>query len=717
MVRINYLPTEFNEVKQSIIEAYKNDPRSFFKDYFQNYSEGSMLANVIDVFAYITTYFNYMTSIAANEAFIHTAQLEKNVYSLAKTLGYSPRRMTSATIDVRFTLPESFDEKYKPVHSVDNVYIPIYTMFRSGRGKLFSLMSEVKFEWDTNTTNLSAPKWRAVRVIDGETIYDGEVGEVGTGKIYRPLYWQLKQGFFEARTYKSDGSANQQIVIERHDIDDSRDSLYIFSTVNNERWEEITSLLDVSSFTKENNLQISNLDTYASAPIYILNTTDKGIQITFGDNVFGKIPEADDILFLRYFITDGADGNYEKTFSTTLLFSYTSSSGVSSWKGTDLIVSYDLENYPEGSIGGADKQTVDSIRLIAPIAFNSQDRIVNESDYEVYLRKQTFVTVDDVKIISGHEYNPPFLGGVVAFLAKQANSVENSFLSLAEKEILTNYLQTKNIAGAESVLFADPVFVYIFINGVIYYNSTVFSEASVRQQTLGVLDSYFNSLKSFASYYKESKLVGALTNSIEIDHVDITHRFSLLKKCTPDIMLDDIVVDLGNRINKGSIRNYSYFSTATGLGYENYLLRIDGEVVGQSNYEYLFDLYDNDGGVYLRETVRRKTDKVIVYTPITANIGTIDYTTGVLHFHFNMYELLRKRSLFYILRLENSGVPYYSTLVDVLLQRQTGTTPSESDKFFLFFGFDTHYADSFKSNGSLLIKNIGNMLEYRGEKF
>lgn len=716
MPKVNFLPTSFEASKAAIIESFKNDGKSFFKDYFQNYSEGSALSHVVDLFAYMSTYFNYMTSISANEPFISTAQIEKNVFGAAKSLGFVPHRIVASRCEVQFKLPADFDTKYSPDRT-ENITIPIYTQFRSRQGKVFTQMEEVKFMWDANTS-----KWRTFKLENGIIIIDCDPDETLTHPdpsfTYAPNYFLLKQGFYEGRIYKPNGTANQQITIERTDVDDAHDSIIISSLIPPfTKWEELTSLLDFSLMNNNLNSTYDNITEYSTSSIWINNTNFNGIQITFGDDKFGKIPVDGDILSIRYFVTDGVSGNGQKGFTTTSIIDFLATgSTTEQFNGNKLIIVPDASNYPDGSSGGADKQSAESIRTIAPFTFASQDRIVNDKDYEVHIKRQNYVPIDNVKVISGENYNPPFLGGAAIVVSKWVDddndNIENLFLTETEKMTLQYFIQSKCVTGNDGVKFVDPDFVFVFLTGRVYYKNLVYEKASVENIFNSTVDSYFNTLTEFESYYKYSKLIGDITNMPEIDHVSLSHHLFYLKRVPVSDMLDDISISLYNSIKPSSITSFFTSTLLTPESDDSYLKVIDNPD-GITGNKYYYSLYDNGlGNIILKE--EKKNSAGVLQDTITTTIGSINYVTGIMRLWFGSYESLIGYESLNIMNEGSGGTFCFTSLIDVL--SGNNALAPDIQPLYVKLNFDVKTGDSFKSQGQLLIKQIDPIVQYIGEK-
>ena len=71
---------------------------------FQDYDfEGSGFAVLIDMLAYNTHYLGFNANMLANEMYLDSADIRKNIVSLAKMLGYTPTsaRASNATLSVK----------------------------------------------------------------------------------------------------------------------------------------------------------------------------------------------------------------------------------------------------------------------------------------------------------------------------------------------------------------------------------------------------------------------------------------------------------------------------------------------------------------------------------------------------------------------------------------------------------------------------------------
>ena len=95
--------------KLSVSELDFDNIKSNLKTFLQNQSEfqdydfeGSGFAVLLDVLAYNTHYLGFNANMLANEMYLDSADIRKNIVSLAKMLGYTPTspKAPTASIDI-----------------------------------------------------------------------------------------------------------------------------------------------------------------------------------------------------------------------------------------------------------------------------------------------------------------------------------------------------------------------------------------------------------------------------------------------------------------------------------------------------------------------------------------------------------------------------------------------------------------------------------------
>src|SRR5210317_905020 len=93
---------DFDSIKQNLKNFLQNQPE--FSDYD---FEGSGFAVLLDVLAYNTHYLGFNANMLANEMFLDSADIRKNIVSLAKSLGYTPASVRAARANIDITVNDA----------------------------------------------------------------------------------------------------------------------------------------------------------------------------------------------------------------------------------------------------------------------------------------------------------------------------------------------------------------------------------------------------------------------------------------------------------------------------------------------------------------------------------------------------------------------------------------------------------------------------------
>src|SRR5210317_42248 len=95
------------EVSELDFDNIKSNLKTFLQNQseFQDYDfEGSGFAVLLDVLAYNTHYLGFNANMLANEMYLDSADIRKNIVSLAKMLGYTPTSPKAATASIDILL-------------------------------------------------------------------------------------------------------------------------------------------------------------------------------------------------------------------------------------------------------------------------------------------------------------------------------------------------------------------------------------------------------------------------------------------------------------------------------------------------------------------------------------------------------------------------------------------------------------------------------------
>ena len=172
---INYTNREFSSIRQDLFELAER----FYPDTFQDFSEASFGAMMLDAVAYVGDQLSFHLDYNINETFLDTAYQLGNVLRHGRILGYKDpgRPSTFGTVALYILVPASSTGM-----GPDSSYIPIVsrgTSFNSSTGLSFVLINNVDFNDPKNdvivgrvNTTTGAPTHYAIKaygsVVSGE---------------------------------------------------------------------------------------------------------------------------------------------------------------------------------------------------------------------------------------------------------------------------------------------------------------------------------------------------------------------------------------------------------------------------------------------------------------------------------------------------------------------------------------------------------------------
>ena len=254
------------------------------QDQFKDYNfEGSGLSVLLDLLAYNTYYNAFYLNMVASESFLATAQKRNSVVNLAKSLNYTPRSVTSATITGTITVT--------PTGSPASLVVPQYTEFRG-------VIDGATYNFLTTQTY---------------TVYSSDNYAITA---------QLREGKFISRRYVVSGDVEQRFLIPNTNCDTSSISVRVLNSATDST---------ARTFTKPDNF----VEVTSISQVFFLEEVENGqFEIKFGDGNFGVALSAGNVVIIDYIVSSGTAGNnllnlsYSDSISgvTTIAFAATDAS-------------------------------------------------------------------------------------------------------------------------------------------------------------------------------------------------------------------------------------------------------------------------------------------------------------------------------------------------------------------------------------------------------
>ncbi len=534
---------DFDNIKQNLKVFLSQQTE--FSDY--NF-EGSGLSVLLDILAYNTHYLAFNANVLANELYIDSAVGRTNVVSLAKMLNYRPKSSASsqAVIDIK----------------INNGSGSSITM---AKGTQFSTtISGNSYIFNTNE-DITIQPVDGVYKFSNVTIYEGNL---------------VNFNF----TYASN-NPDFRFVLPNPDIDTS--TLKI--TVQ-------TSSTDTTSntYTLADNYQKINSDSL----VYFLQETETGeFEIYFGDGIFGKALEGNNIVRCEYIVSNRGLGNGATTFNL-------SSGNVGGF--TDVAITT-ISN----SQGGVNEEGTESIRFNAPLSFTAQNRAVTTTDYETKTL-ELYPNANSITAWGGEDEETPVYGTVKIAIRPKSGST----LTETTKNSIVTSLKTFNVASVTPQI-VDPEITNILLTSTIKYNKnkTALTASDIRSDVLTSIVNYnATTLSRFDGVFRYSKVSSTIDNSNTSIVSNIT-SIRMRKTFTPTLNSSTTY----NVYFRNAIYNPHSGHNASSGG----IIETSGFKILNNNTVFYLD--DDGAG-----NVRRYSIEGGVRTYANNTQGTIDYSTGAV---------------------------------------------------------------------------------------
>lgn len=446
------------------------------QDEFQDYDfEGSGLSNILDVLAYNTHFNGLLANFALNESFLNTAQLRSSMVSHAEALGYIPRSYTSSKALVNLSL--SITALTRPT----SIALPRGTTFTT-------TVAGESFTFSTLETYSATD--------DGSGVYNFVTRAAETAI---PIY----EGVTKTKTFFV-GETDESQVYVIPDITADTESLQVrvYDTAGSSSFESYTNL--------KNAVRVTSDSTY-----YQIKEVPNGYyEVLFGDGVStGKRPSAGNKIIITYLSTVGprADGAQTFTPSADLTID-----------GVDYPITVTTEAV---SSNGTLKESIESIRQTAPIAFASQKRMVVAEDYKAQILANYSAYLDDVIAWSGADNDPVVYGKVYVGL-KFKDSIADDTQAEVKNDIVNNLSQNFAVMSIDTD-FTDPVETYLELQINFNLDPDLTDRTPRATETLvkNLVEDYVNTnLKRFGKVFRRSLI---LTLIDDLDQAILNSRMAV----------------------------------------------------------------------------------------------------------------------------------------------------------------------------------------------
>lgn len=566
---IQIVPLDFDRVRADIKRYLQ--AQSEFKDY--NF-EGSALSLFIDILAYDAYYHGWYTNFAVNEVFLQTAQIRNSVVAAAKQVGYIPRSVTGSTAEVDVTIGN--------VSASEAILtLPQYSLFNS-------VVAGKTFTFYTLNDTVVYPNGRTNVTMQGV---------------------QLREGTLLTQTYD----------INNTNYANTGTKLQVFNqNVDTTTLSVLVSPTNTSSITYTYVQATSAVAVNSTSNVYFLFETNTGdYEIQFGDGRLGRNLNEGNRVTIKYLDSRGAESSGANTFV------YAGNAlGVAS-NTSNVTITLSNANIP--AYGGAARESIESIKRLAPNIYQVQGRVVTPDDARATLLSEVS-GIDSLTIWGGEDNDPPTYGKMFICL-KPVNA--ERFGPTQKRNIINNVLRPKAlpILSFEAV---DPDYIYLVVNSEIRYTPalTALSIQELQQEVLTAIDNYgTQTLGQFGSHFRYSQLSRVIDNA-EVSIQSNMSSILLEKRIRAESGVTNHIVKFANPIFQSAAiselggGNTELVSVSSKINTQTFTH------VDEFGIKQKFCWVQNEGSVM---HVYR-TDANTSITKVKSNVGQINFTEGTVNF-------------------------------------------------------------------------------------
>jgi len=350
---------DFDDIKANL--------KSFLQDQseFQDYDfEGSGFAVLLDLLAYNTHYLGFNANMLANEMYLDSADIRKNIVSLAKMLGYTPTspKSPTATIDVL----------------MNNIPTTTATITMAKGTAFTTTVDGETYQFVTNASHVLTP----------------------TSGVYKFSNIPVFEGTLVTFKYTVDSTdVDQRFIIPSVSADTTTLKVSIQNSASDTTTNTYTLATGVTGIS-------------STSKVYFLQEMEDGkFEVYFGDNVLGNKLDDGNIVILEYIVSNKDEANGASSFSL--------SGSIGGFSDVSITTVSNAQ-------GGAEAQSKDSIRFNAPLQYSAQDRAVTTADYETIV-KSLYPNAQSVSAWGGEDDETPIYGVVkIAIKAASGSTLTNT---------------------------------------------------------------------------------------------------------------------------------------------------------------------------------------------------------------------------------------------------------------------------------------------------
>jgi hypothetical protein len=334
--------------------------------------------------------------------------------------------------------------------------------------------------------------------------------------------------------------------------------------------------------------------------VYFTKEIDNGLfEIVFGDGIVSSGLTNGNVVHIDYFVSKGSEANGARTFS---------------YNGSNLIGGSTVVTTTAIAAGGAEAESIDSIKFNAPRLYAAQNRAVTPDDYKALIYG-SFPYIQSVSVWGGEDNNPPIYGRTYIC----ARPTGASKLTLQQKsDITTSLLSSRSVVSITPVI-VDPEYINIALDVTVYYNDRKTTRTASQIETL-VTETIYRyddaNLQKFDGVFRYSQL-SRLIDTTEPAIVSNITTVLMRRKVAPRYNVSaEYTLNLINPIFTAGVPEGAVSSTGF-------------YIKGSEELHFLQD--DGQGYMQLYYNIASNTTSGSTKFIVNPKIGTVDYANGIMN--------------------------------------------------------------------------------------
>jgi hypothetical protein len=221
---------------------------------------------------------------------------------------------------------------------------------------------------------------------------------------------------------------------------------------------------------------------------FVKQREDLFYEVYFGNGVLGKAINSGNVVYLDYYASSGQAANNCGQFYYA-----------GGYRGDALYQVTTLQL----SAGGANAESIESVKYNAPRNYVAQNRAVTDKDYISQILQQ-FPFVESVSVWGGEDHYPPRYGSVYIC----AKPFDRNVCTADEKYEIVEFLKANRSMLSIQPIIVDPTYTNLVIKTGVYFNPDKTTKTADDLSVLiknGILN-YVNSLNSLKKSFRYSTL-------------------------------------------------------------------------------------------------------------------------------------------------------------------------------------------------------------------